>query len=311
MPPRYDLFTKLRRSKPQISNTLKRQPFHSSQISGASTVAQKRRGNDPYALAQARARKAANLSRREVLTIERSKALGDPIRGIETPFTRTLDPNHRDEARDDTQASDLNNFVKSDELQSTLVNSQRLSEPVPAPEYDRDPQKEQRRTAEHKQHDQNAHTALQKILGLEKGSSKDWMRNNIQRCIEEFGRHNTDKRLKSRYTGGLTAKQSETGTEHVKEDESTVRGEQRAGPDTGSPEVQVAILTSRIMTLAHSLNKFGKHDKMNKRNLRLLVHRRQKLLNYLRSRERGSERWSNLVQMLGLTEGTWKGEISL
>jgi len=43
----------------------------------------------------------------------------------------------------------------------------------------------------------------------------------------------------------------------------------------------------------------------------LLVHRRQKLLAYLRKKERGGERWQHLIQTLGLTEGTWQGEISL
>jgi ribosomal protein S15P/S13E len=54
----------------------------------------------------------------------------------------------------------------------------------------------------------------------------------------------------------------------------------------------------------------GKKDKVNKRNLRVLVHKRQKLLRYLRTKERGGERFQHLVETLGLTEGTWKGEIS-
>ena len=86
----------------------------------------------------------------------------------------------------------------------------------------------------------------------------------------------------------------------------------RAGPDTGSSEVQVAILTAKIKVLAdHMLLKGRQKDKVNKRNLRLLVHRRQKLLQYLRRKERGGDRWQNLISTLGLTEGTWKGEISL
>jgi len=52
-------------------------------------------------------------------------------------------------------------------------------------------------------------------------------------------------------------------------------------------------------------------DKMNKRNLRLLVHRRQKLMAYLRRKERGGPRWKNVVEMLGLTEGMWRGQIVL
>ena len=85
----------------------------------------------------------------------------------------------------------------------------------------------------------------------------------------------------------------------------------RIGPDTGSSEVQIAILTAKIKTLADFLSTRGKGDKHNKRNLRLLVHRRQKLLQYLRRKERGGPRWQHCIETLGLTEGTWKGEISL
>ena len=85
----------------------------------------------------------------------------------------------------------------------------------------------------------------------------------------------------------------------------------RAGPDTGSSEVQIGILTVKIKALADYLQLRGKKDKVNKRNLRLLVHRRQKLLRYVQKKERGGHRWQHLVETLGLTDGTWKGEISL
>lgn len=85
----------------------------------------------------------------------------------------------------------------------------------------------------------------------------------------------------------------------------------RAGADTGSSEVQIAILTAKIRTLADFLATRGQTDKINKRNLRVLVHKRQKLLSYLRRKERGGPRWTNCIETLGLTESTWKGEISL
>jgi ribosomal protein S15 len=86
---------------------------------------------------------------------------------------------------------------------------------------------------------------------------------------------------------------------------------QRKGPDTGSSEVQIAILTAKIRHLANHLERVGNSDKINKRNLRLLVHRRQKLLQYLRKKERAGPRWQRCIDMLGLTEGTWRGEITL
>ncbi|KPI42970.1 uncharacterized protein AB675_2098 [Cyphellophora attinorum] len=55
----------------------------------------------------------------------------------------------------------------------------------------------------------------------------------------------------------------------------------------------------------------GGQDKINKRNLRLLVHKRQKHLNYLRKQDRGGPRWRNLVEKLGVNDGMWRGEISL
>ena len=94
-------------------------------------------------------------------------------------------------------------------------------------------------------------------------------------------------------------------------DETVSTKTPRAGPDTGSSEVQIAILTAKINVLADVLEARGSKDKVNKRNLRLLVHRRQKLLTYMKRKERGGERWTHLIQQLGLTEATYKGEISL
>jgi len=135
------------------------------------------------------------------------------------------------------------------------------------------------------------------------------MRVNITRCVETFGRHNTDRIFPPK-----APSLSRSGAEEVR----TVRPEtnvaataKRVGPDTGSSEVQIAILTAKIKTLADFLQARGKGDKHNKRNLQLLVHRRQKLLQYLRRKERGGPRWQHCIETLGLTEGTWRGEISL
>jgi ribosomal protein S15 len=128
------------------------------------------------------------------------------------------------------------------------------------------------------------------------------LRINVQRCIDTFGRHNTDQVLPPRPRAALTPESAEGAAQEKKP---------RAGPDTGSSEVQIAILTAKIRTMANMLEKNGNGDKHNKRNLRVLVHKRQKLLKYLRRKERGGPRWQNLIETLGLTEGTWKGEISL
>ena len=151
--------------------------------------------------------------------------------------------------------------------------------------------------AQQKQEQENAEEALKRISSLSLGSSKDRLRVNIQRCITDFGRHNTDDTLTSRPEAPFEGIQTEKTP--------------RIGPDTGSSEVQIAILTAKIRTLADFLESRGTMDKANRRNLTLLVHRRAKLLKYLRRKERGGPRWENLVERLGLVDGTWKGEITL
>lgn len=141
--------------------------------------------------------------------------------------------------------------------------------------------------------------ALRRIASLSLGSSKDRLRINKQRCIATFGRHSTDTTLPSRPSSARSHPEME------------MEKKERVGPDTGSSEVQIAILTAKIRTLSQFVETRGRTDRVNKRNLRLLVHRRQKLLQYLRRKERGGPRWQNLIETLGLTEGTWQGEISL
>ncbi|BCV24980.1 30S ribosomal protein S15 [Gelria sp. Kuro-4] len=67
--------------------------------------------------------------------------------------------------------------------------------------------------------------------------------------------------------------------------------------DTGSPEVQIAILTERINYLTEHL-KEHKKDHHSRRGLLKMVGRRRGLLNYLK--ERDIERYRNLVDKLGL-----------
>ena len=67
--------------------------------------------------------------------------------------------------------------------------------------------------------------------------------------------------------------------------------------DTGSPEVQVAILTERISNLTEHF-KTHKHDHHSRRGLLLLVGRRRRLLGYLA--EIDIERYRSLIERLGL-----------
>jgi small subunit ribosomal protein S15 len=70
-----------------------------------------------------------------------------------------------------------------------------------------------------------------------------------------------------------------------------------ADADTGSPEVQVALLTKRIQDLTEHLRKH-KHDHHSRRGLLLLVGRRRRLMTYLQKTD--VERYRTLRDRLGL-----------
>ena len=67
--------------------------------------------------------------------------------------------------------------------------------------------------------------------------------------------------------------------------------------DTGSPEVQVAILTARIQQLTEHL-KVHKHDNHSRRGLLKMVGKRRKLLDYLARKD--IERYRALIAKLGI-----------
>ncbi len=67
--------------------------------------------------------------------------------------------------------------------------------------------------------------------------------------------------------------------------------------DTGSPEVQVAMLSKRIRDLTEHL-KTHKHDHHSRRGLLLLVGRRRRLLQYLANKD--INRYRSLIERLGL-----------
>lgn len=67
--------------------------------------------------------------------------------------------------------------------------------------------------------------------------------------------------------------------------------------DTGSPEVQVAILTERIVNLTEHF-KTHKKDNHSRRGLLKLVSQRRRLLDYVKSRD--EERYRKLIKSLGI-----------
>ena len=76
-----------------------------------------------------------------------------------------------------------------------------------------------------------------------------------------------------------------------------VKANARAANDTGSPEVQVALLSARIEELSKHF-KTHAHDNHSRQGLLRMVNRRRKLLDYLRSCD--TERYRDLIARLGL-----------
>ena len=84
----------------------------------------------------------------------------------------------------------------------------------------------------------------------------------------------------------------------LKEQKQEIIGDNARGDaDTGSPEVQIALLTQRISELTEHL-KTHKHDYHSQRGLLKMVGRRRRLLKYLQNKD--VERYRALIAKLGL-----------
>jgi small subunit ribosomal protein S15 len=82
------------------------------------------------------------------------------------------------------------------------------------------------------------------------------------------------------------------------EQKSSVVSEYRRDPaDTGSPEVQIALLSARISGLSEHFSS-NKRDHASRRGLLKMVNQRRKLLDYLKSRT--PERYQEIIARLGL-----------
>jgi small subunit ribosomal protein S15 len=81
------------------------------------------------------------------------------------------------------------------------------------------------------------------------------------------------------------------------EKQSIVREYGRFSEDTGSPEVQIAILTTRINQLTEHL-KLHKHDEHSRRGLLKMVGQRRRHLTYLSRKD--PERYKEIIRRLGL-----------
>jgi small subunit ribosomal protein S15 len=76
-----------------------------------------------------------------------------------------------------------------------------------------------------------------------------------------------------------------------------IKSNARSASDTGSPEVQVALLTARINELTPHF-KLHVHDHHGRRGLLKMVHQRKRLLSYLK--DKAPDRYTALIAKLGL-----------
>ena len=83
----------------------------------------------------------------------------------------------------------------------------------------------------------------------------------------------------------------------VEQKAQIVQEYQQGARDTGSPEVQVALLTNRINDLQSHFSQH-KHDHHSRRGLLKMVNQRRKLLDYLKRKD--VKRYQDLISRLGL-----------
>jgi small subunit ribosomal protein S15 len=79
--------------------------------------------------------------------------------------------------------------------------------------------------------------------------------------------------------------------------DALVKEHGRVSGDTGSPEVQVAILTERIKNLTEHFKGHAK-DNHSRRGLLMMVNKRRSLLAYLKAKD--ADRYNSLIAKLGL-----------
>ena len=79
--------------------------------------------------------------------------------------------------------------------------------------------------------------------------------------------------------------------------EAIIKEYERTPGDTGSPEVQIAILTARIQELTEHL-KVNKKDHHSRRGMYMMIGQRRGLLDYLKKKD--IERYRTLIERLGI-----------
>jgi ribosomal protein S15 len=261
----------------------------------------------PDKWAQMQQRLKANVARQEAAIAVREKGWGDHVHGIPTPYVESFDSVGQDEGVSQygdgsqplpTSKDRLNHFMTRSELDDALQHAFDMTKPQESQQAEgATDQTLSERIQKHSSLHAYRSEVINRLMSLDMASGKLKRHTNIKRIVADLGRHNTDDKL-------VPMPPSITP--------NTVPKAGRSGPDTGSSEVQIGILTLKIRKLSQMLEgPKGYKDHYAKRDLRLLCHRRQRLLRYMERKERGSERWQNMLKTLGLTPATWKEQLTM
>lgn len=269
-------------------------------MSGVMLVHRRFFSSTPAAFAKRRQiaiqRKKANIARQTVLKAEREPANFDPIRGTPTDFTRSLlsadvvwSPN--------TAVEDSLHFSQND-IQSiqTAVEAAAHARRKAEPTISRLPATPS-----------TTHNTNMEIPDIPPpntiASTEDEI---LSRHLSELSVENARKSAASSRIVSLQNSNARTlrayNTAHA------IREFGRSAGDTGSAEVQAAILTTRILAEAKHIAA-NKKDVHGYRGFRGLVHQRQKILKYLR--QESVERYTECIKRLGLDDQCVVREITM
>ena len=263
-------------------------------------------------------KKKRNIERQRVLESERSPSNFDAIAGVETAFTRALLTPTRvlNAARGASRDTDASHASETQGGSTVTIADASLDFGA----------------AEVSRIQASVHTALQARLHAGSSSSVDSATTGIRPpqtaksssaadahpsagltgIARDLNDLNLSESSKSTASSRIVSLLNANGrTLQAYNTSFAQRVFARSEGDTGSAEVQAAILTTRILALKQHFASQGtaKKDKHSWRGYRQLVHRRQKLLKYLRTES--TTRYFDCLGKLGLTDASVMREITM
>lgn len=140
-------------------------------------------------------------------------------------------------------------------------------------------------------------TAKKKVSAKKKPAAKKAAPKKEKKVVA--AKKGAEKKAEAKKTTKAAAKAvAKPAAKKVMKDKKSVIGEfQQHGKDTGSPKVQVALLTERINSLTEHLNSHKK-DNNSRRGLLLMVGKRRRLLRYIESKDK--QLYEDLLKTLNI-----------